>query len=106
MTELDLHPLTLDQLEKLEKQVTAAISNFEGRRRAEASSKVEELAKSLGFSLSELVDLAPVRKRTESTPKYRHHDNPMITWSGRGRKPAWIADALAAGKSLEDFAIN
>ena len=29
------------------------------------------------------------------------------TWSGgRGRKPRWVVEALAAGKSLSDFEIN
>jgi DNA-binding protein H-NS len=26
-------------------------------------------------------------------------------WSGKGRRPAWANEALAAGKSLDDFAI-
>ncbi len=33
-------------------------------------------------------------------PKYRHPENTEITWSGRGRKPAWIVEGLEAGKSL------
>jgi DNA-binding protein H-NS len=37
-------------------------------------------------------------------PKYRHPSDPNLTWSGRGKRPAWIAEALAAGKSLEDLA--
>ncbi|WP_407690599.1 H-NS histone family protein [Rhodophyticola porphyridii] len=43
--------------------------------------------------------------RKVSAPKYRHPDNPSITWTGRGRRPTWINEALAAGKSLEDFEI-
>jgi DNA-binding protein H-NS len=27
-------------------------------------------------------------------------------WSGVGRKPLWVAEALAAGRSLEDFAVQ
>jgi DNA-binding protein H-NS len=38
-------------------------------------------------------------------PKYRHPTNPNLTWTGRGKRPAWIAEALAAGKSLEDLAV-
>ena len=25
------------------------------------------------------------------------------TWTGRGRKPQWVVDALAKGKSLKDL---
>ncbi len=28
------------------------------------------------------------------------------TWGGRGKRPQWLRDALAAGKKLEDFAVK
>ena len=40
-----------------------------------------------------------------AAPKYRGPNGE--TWSGgRGRKPQWVVQALAQGKSLEDFAIR
>jgi DNA-binding protein H-NS len=36
--------------------------------------------------------------------KYR--DDQGRTWVGRGKRPQWLRDALAAGKSLEDFAVK
>ena len=35
--------------------------------------------------------------------KYR--DEAGNTWVGRGPRPQWLRDALAAGKSLKDFAV-
>jgi DNA-binding protein H-NS len=29
-----------------------------------------------------------------------------VTWSGRGRQPGWIKEALAKGKGLDDFLIG
>lgn len=63
-------------------------------------------AQDLGFSSG-----AGTRRRSASnsgkTPapaKYRGPNGE--TWAGgRGRKPAWVAKALAAGKKIEDFAI-
>jgi DNA-binding protein H-NS len=40
-------------------------------------------------------------KRT-SAPKFR--DETGNTWGGRGPRPKWLRDALAAGKDLKDFA--
>ncbi len=41
---------------------------------------------------------------TKSVAKYRGPNGE--TWSGgRGRKPRWVTEALAAGKKLEQFAI-
>ncbi|MGE0801229.1 MAG: H-NS family nucleoid-associated regulatory protein [Lautropia sp.] len=34
--------------------------------------------------------------------KYRDGDN---TWAGRGKRPAWLTERLAAGAKLEDFAV-
>lgn len=41
-----------------------------------------------------------------SKPKYRHPENLDLTWSGRGRRPAWIRDALEAGRRLTDFEVG
>ena len=36
--------------------------------------------------------------------KYRHPET-GATFSGKGRKPRWLSEELAAGKKLEDFAV-
>ena len=38
-------------------------------------------------------------------PKYRNPEQPAETWSGRGKKPAWVVGQLSSGKKLEDLAI-
>jgi len=38
--------------------------------------------------------------------KYRHPENPALTWSGRGHKPQCFVDALQAGKAAGDMAIG
>lgn len=100
----NLHSLSLPELKKLEKQVAAAISSFEDRQLVEVYKKVDELAKSLGYSLRQLADFTPVTKIAVA-PKYRNPAVPEMTWSGRGRKPGWVTEALAACKTLEDMAI-
>jgi len=39
-------------------------------------------------------------------PKYRNPENSSETWTGRGRTPLWLADALARGHALEQFLIR
>ena len=58
-----------------------------------------------GFSLKELTGVSPARSkgRTKNPPKYRHPENPEITWTGRGRKPQWIKDAESEGKDISAF---
>ncbi|SEO15588.1 H-NS histone family protein [Palleronia pelagia] len=108
MADINLDKLTLDELKALRKDVDKAISNYEKRKKQEALAKAEAAAREAGFSLSELMGDASTRKGKGpiNPPKYRHPENPEMTWSGRGRQPAWIKEGLDAGKSLEDFLIS
>ncbi|MFQ6550263.1 H-NS family nucleoid-associated regulatory protein [Aestuariibius sp. 2305UL40-4] len=97
--------LSLDELKTLQKQVAKAIDDFEENQRKEALAAVEAKAKEFGYSLADLTGKAKGKAKA-SPPKYRHPENPALTWSGRGRQPAWIKEGLEAGKSLEDYAIK
>ena len=37
-------------------------------------------------------------------PKFR--DSAGNVWSGRGPRPRWLKEAIAAGKSMQDFAVS
>lgn len=105
MAKIDLTKLNLDELQELQKDVSKAIDDYTERRRREALAAAKAAAKAAGFTLEELVG-KPLKVKASSSPaKYQHPENPEVTWSGRGRRPAWINEALAEGKSLEEFAI-
>ena len=102
--DINYNELSLEQLKEINKKSAAAIADFENRRKKNAIQKATEIAKAAGFaSLEDMLAAQPAKQKAE--PKYRHPENSELTWSGRGRKPGWIAEALEAGKSLEDFAI-
>ncbi len=105
MTEIDLTALSLAELKKLERDVGKAIASFEERQKAEARAEAEAIAKKFGFALTDLVEGGAAKKKAAPEAKYRHPENPGVTWSGRGRKPGWISEGLAAGKTLDDFAV-
>ena len=106
MADYDLEALSLGELKKMQKDVAKAISTFEDRQKAEARAKVEALARDLGYSLPELFGTETKSTRAPAAAKYRHPENPSLTWSGRGRKPQWFVEALAAGKTASDLAIS
>lgn len=106
MAEYDLEALSLRELKKMQKDVAKAISTFEDRQKAEARTKVEALARELGYSLAELVGTETKFFRAPVAAKYRHPENPALTWSGRGRKPQWFVDALEAGKTAGELALG
>lgn len=42
----------------------------------------------------------------ETTVRFRHPQNQNMTWSGRGRKPAWVQEWLDEGGSLADLDVS
>ena len=103
---MDLQTLSLDELKKLQNDVAVAIFNYEKRKKAETLSAIEKIANASGFSLSELLsDTKAGKSKTKVPPKYANPAAASQTWTGRGRKPKWIEDLLASGKSLDDLEI-
>lgn len=104
MTDIDFDTLNLTELKTLQKRLEKAISSYEARQKAKAIEAAEQAIKPFGLSLNDLGLSGPkVRKPVE--PKYRNPANPDQTWTGRGRKPAWVNEAEAAGQSLNDHRI-
>ena len=102
---INLNEMSLKELKDLHGQVAKAISSFEDRKKKEALAELEEKARELGFSLSELTGTAAPRKRAPASAKYANPTDSSDTWSGRGRKPRWFDAAIKAGKKPEDMAI-
>jgi len=85
------------------------------RQRAEQQEKINTLLALMqadGINPEELLSMTPatagsVKKRQPRPAKYRFTDlnGETKTWTGQGRTPKPIAQALAAGKSLDDFLI-
>lgn len=108
---MDLKTLSLKELKSLKARVEKEIARRATAEKKKALKELAALAAARGFELEELLGggrkrAAPVRRRkaparARTTAKYRNPDNPQQTWSGRGRKPKWVQDWLAAGKALD-----
>ncbi|WP_299751759.1 H-NS histone family protein [uncultured Tateyamaria sp.] len=104
MTKIEWDKLSLEELKSIQKEATKAISSYEARKRKEALAAIEAKAAEMGFSLGELTGGAKP-KGPKAAPKYCHPEIPAKTWTGRGRQPNWVKEALAGGKALEDLLI-
>ena len=105
MADFNLEAMSLKELRKLQKDLAKAISTYEDRHKAEARTKLEAIAKEMGYSLADLIGVGVKTTRAPAVAKYHHPENAGITWSGRGRKPHWFADALASGKTSSQMEI-
>lgn len=102
-----LESMDLEGLKELRRKLERAITSYEARKRQEALSAVAQVVREHGFKLAELLGEGKSgkgRKSTGSAVKYVNPENPQQTWSGRGRRPQWINDALESGRVLEGMA--
>ena len=103
----NLDDMSLKELKKLDRDLSAAIANFDSRIKAGAIAELEAHARGLGFSLAELTGstVSIKRKRAPATTIYRNPENHAETWSGRGRKPRWFEAALASGTKVSELMV-
>ena len=95
---------------ELKQQAADLLVQAEKLREQEKRSVIAELkrqiseygitARELGFTAG---GTAMPSRRSSAVVKFRSPSG--ATWSGRGRKPRWLADALATGRSLQDFQV-
>ncbi|MFQ2094833.1 H-NS family nucleoid-associated regulatory protein [Aeromonas taiwanensis] len=118
-----LRELSFEQLveirEKFE-EIFAEREQQESKLREESAERLQKLAeftemlKQAGIDPSELVGTAAPAKSEGSTKvkraprpaKYKYiEDGQEKTWTGQGRMPKAIAEAVEGGRALEDFLI-
>ncbi|WP_447834309.1 H-NS family histone-like protein [Aeromonas veronii] len=118
-----LRELSFEQLVEVKEkfdEVFAEREQQETKLREESAERLQKLAeftamlKDAGIDPSELVGTAaPAKsegsakaKRAPRPAKYKYtEDGQEKTWTGQGRMPKAIAEAVAAGKALDDFLI-
>lgn len=106
---MDISSLSIEQLKELQARIPAEIAKRQTEDKQKVLDQLASLASSHGFTLDELVGGKKGAGKKASgkkvAAKYRHPSQPELTWTGRGRKPVWVSELLAAGKTLESLAI-
>jgi len=102
---MDLSSYSRQDLIKLRKQVE---HELESRRRIDqrsARQELKDIAEKYGMSLADLI--TGIGSGEGRGPKgeivFRHPQDPAKGWSGRGRKPKWIKEWEASGRSLDEL---
>jgi DNA-binding protein H-NS len=102
--------MSLQDLLAQKNDIDRQIAQLRNQERTDAMAKVRALMAEHGLTPADLVAVTgkprPNRSGTAGKPvaaKYR--DDSGNTWTGRGLKPRWLTAALAAGKSMSDFAV-
>lgn len=111
MKKVNLSILSIADLQHLKADIDKELNERSSKQ--QAIEEVKQLAASKGLKLEELlVELGlakgTLKGRRELGPapiRFRHPSNPSLTWSGRGKRPNWMRDALALGLTEDQMRI-
>lgn len=107
MQDFDYKTLSLQELEKIQKDVGKAIDSYQSRMRKEAKAKLDAVAKEFGFSSADdLVGDKPAKAKKPMVPYYRNPENHDEVCGKPGRKPEWFNACLEKGYTIEQLMIE
>ena len=101
---IDLENLDVEQLRAITENAQQLIDQKQHQRLYDAYMQFEQIAEDADSSIDEILKAGEKLEKKRSI-KYRNTDNSEETWTGRGRKPTWLVEALPAGHELNEFAI-
>ncbi|MDX1655331.1 MAG: H-NS histone family protein [Candidatus Competibacteraceae bacterium] len=111
--EINLEDYNVDQLNELVKKAQKEMENKEKQRLSQVRSEMERLASTLGMSAADVVLGADKKKKSRiaaassaKVVKYRNPADPTQTWSGKGKRPNWLNEALTKCHKLEEFSVE
>ena len=103
MTEINLSNLSVDELEALKGSIDGVIELKQNEELMAIRNKLDELIDNSPYTLEEILAAKKVRKSV--APKYQNPNDASQTWTGRGRRPRWVEEHMAAGGTLSSVAI-
>lgn len=115
---VDLNGMSVSELSALVDQAKARIEQLKKQQYSELRRTLEAQAREAGFDIYDLFTPRAGKAGSASNsssesaakravaPKYRNPDDKSKTWTGRGKRPHWVRDALAKGAALDSLAIK
>lgn len=101
----EIDRMSLRELQELELKVKKAKASVHDRSKSELRKTLEAMAADHGFKLNDLFGARGGKGRTVAI-KYANPADPAETWTGRGRKPRWLAAKLKSGDKIEKYLIK
>lgn len=117
MSEINLDVLSKDELLSLRERIDQRMVEVDREARAKALEAIKAAAAEHGFNVHDLVGKpergsrkgaarAAAAAPSDRPARYANPQDPSQTWSGRGRRPAWVNAALEGGASIETLSIS
>ena len=103
---IDLKSLSVAELEKLVDEALTLIESKKDEALETAKAEIARIAAAAGLNVT-IGEASGKAKRVgkKAAAAYRNPANPKETWAGRGKRPKWVVDALAAGQTLDSLKV-
>lgn len=102
MSTPDITALDYIQLNELRHQITMRMKEMRESGISDLRTRLLQEAASLGLAIEDIVGTS---KKKERKPVVKYRDDDGNSWSGRGKRPAWLTEKLDEGHTLEEFLI-
>ena len=105
---IELSNLSLADLADLKKKIDVEIVRRKESEKQTLRAEIMRMAAAAGLSLADVLGSAEKKVRKVASAGVAQFRNPADaeqTWTGRGRKPQWVLDWVASGKSIDDLRI-
>jgi DNA-binding protein H-NS len=110
MAATDLSKYNLGELKGLQQDIEQEIKNRQQQEVKKAREQILSIAQSLGVSVEQLIAGAEKKGKGDKVgtvrAQFRNPADSEQTWTGRGRQPKWVVEALASGKKLDELRIQ
>ncbi|QLG89542.1 H-NS histone family protein [Chitinibacter bivalviorum] len=104
---MELSNFDYQQLVELRAQVDVELVRRKEQEKSRILQQLQSAAAASGFTVAELLGEVSGKKGAKKPVKaqYANPADASQTWTGRGRKPQWVHDALANGATLDSIRI-
>ena len=91
----------------IEKRAAIDAQIAEAQRTAKAANiiRVKSLMAETGVTIADLAGRPAAKRQAKQPSAVAYVGEPGQTWSGKGRRPYWLSDALAKGANLNQFKV-
>jgi len=103
---MNVEHLSSEELRELQKKIEQQLKVRQRTEREEAIEQIYNIAHGLGMTLGDLIGKGGIKPtKSKVAAQYRNPSNASQEWTGRGRQPKWVKEALDSGKTLDTLRI-
>lgn len=110
---LNFDAMSVDEMWQLHEKISRVLSARLNSEKRQLERRLAQLRSEIADVPSDLAQGRPPkqaapgrRKYPKVLPKYQNPNEPSETWSGRGKQPRWLVNALREGCTLEEFLMD